>query len=160
MEQPAHLNGSPSSFMRHDSGESIQPILAQATVLMATVDSAISESMRELLGMFPLKTIWVTAVAEVKAVLAKENVAACFCGFWLVDGTYRDVVRHLKHRPVEIPAVIVCAPECPHEYREYLEALKIRAFDFICHPYRKSDLDRILRAATSNFRQSAQLHDW
>lgn len=159
MEQSVHSNRRPTSFMPHDSGRAIQPTLAQATVLMATVDSAISESMRELLGMFPLKTIWVTAVAEVKAVLAKENVAACFCGFWLVDGTYRDVVRHLKHQPVEIPAIIVCAPACPHEYREYLAALKIRAFDFICHPYRKSDLDRILRAAISNFRQSEQLHD-
>ena len=159
MEQSAHLNRRPYSFMRPGSGRAIQPILAQTTVLMATVDSAISESMRELLGMFPLKTIWVTAVAEVKAVLAKENVAACFCGFWLVDGTYRDVVRHLKNQPVEIPAIIVCAPACPHEYREYLAALKIRAFDFICHPYRKNDLDRILRAAISNFRRSEQLQD-
>jgi hypothetical protein len=41
----------------------------------------------------------------------------------------------------------VCAPECPHEYRDYLAALNIRAFDFICHPYRRTDLERILHAA-------------
>jgi hypothetical protein len=55
----------------------------------------------------------------------------------------------LKRQPVEIPAIIVCEPACPHEYRDYLAALNIRAFDFICHPYRKSDMDRILWAAFS-----------
>jgi DNA-binding NtrC family response regulator len=133
----------------------LQPTFTQPTVLVATVDSAIRQSMQELLQMYPLKTIWAKAVDEVKNVLASESVAACFCGFWLVDGTYRDVVRHLKRQPVEIPAIIVCAPACPHEYRDYLAALNIRAFDFICHPYRRADLERILRAAITGRRPSA-----
>jgi hypothetical protein len=54
------------------------------------------------------------------------------------------VVRLLKHRHAEVPMVIVCSPECPQEYRDYLAALNIRAFDFICHPYRNMDLERIL----------------
>lgn len=133
----------------------LQPTFTQPTVLVATVDSAIRQSMQELLQMYPLKTIWAKAVVEVKTVLAGETVAACFCGFWLLDGTYRDVVRHLKRQPVEIPAIIVCAPACPNEYRDYLAALNIRAFDFICHPYRRTDLERILRAAITERRPSA-----
>jgi DNA-binding NtrC family response regulator len=149
MNQPAPANANPLSFMGHESGQSLQPTLTRPTVLVATVDSTISSGMRELLQMYPLKTIWAKGVAEVRAVLAKERVAACFCGFWLVDGTYRDVVRHLKRQPVEIPAIVVCGPACPYEYRDYLAALNIRAFDFICYPYRKSELERILRAAIS-----------
>jgi DNA-binding NtrC family response regulator len=119
----------------------------QATVLVATNDVEIRECISELLQLFPLRTVWAKGLEEVKSILARESITACFCGFWLVDGTYRDVVRHLKLQPVEIPAIIVCAPSCPHEYRDYLAALNIRAFDFICHPYRKTDMERILRSA-------------
>jgi len=157
MDQSAPANAKSISASRNESSESFQPILNPPTVLVATVDSAITNTMNGLLQDYPLRTIWAKGVDEVRAVLAKENVAACFCGFWLVDGTYRDVVRHLKRQPVEIPAIIVCAPACPHEYRDYLAALNIRAFDFICHPYRKSDLDRILRAAFAERFQSATL---
>lgn len=157
MDQSAPVKGNPVSVLRHKSGESIPPTLTQPTVLVATVDSGISNSMRELLQNYPLRTIWAKGVDEVRGMLAKESVAACFCGFWLVGGTYRDVVRHLKRQPVEIPAVIVCAPACPHEYRDYLAALNIRAFDFICHPYRKSDFEQILRRAISERCQSAEL---
>jgi DNA-binding NtrC family response regulator len=109
-----------------------------ATVLIATVDPDIRREMRELLEPYPVRVLWAKGVEEVRWLLSKERITVCFCGFWLVDGTYRDVVRHLRSQPVEIPSVIVCAPDCPHEYTDYLAALKIRAFDFICHPYRKA----------------------
>jgi DNA-binding NtrC family response regulator len=120
---------------------------SRPTVLLATNDPEIRENIAELLQFFPLKTVWAKGMEEVKSVIVGESVAVCLCGFWLVDGTYRDVVRHLKSQRVEIPAVIVCAPACPHEYSEYLAALKIKAFDFICHPYLKTDMERILRSA-------------
>jgi DNA-binding NtrC family response regulator len=102
-----------------------------------------------MLDIYPLRTIWAKGVAEVRDVLARERVAACFCAFWLVDGTYRDVVRHLKCQPVEIPAIVVCGPACPLEYKDSFAALNIRAFDFICYPYPKSDVARMLRSAIS-----------
>jgi two-component system, OmpR family, response regulator len=117
------------------------------SILLATTDSEIRRIMSDLLQGYTINTLWAGGMEEIKSALAKEDVAACFCGFWLVDGTYRDVVRHLKRQRAEMPVVIVCAPECPHEYRDYLAALNIRAFDFICHPYRRTDLERILHAA-------------
>ena len=149
MAHLAPLNPTSSNVMRYETGQSVHAGTAQPTVLVATVDTAIANSMRELLEMYPLRTVWAKGVDEVKSALARENVAACFFGFWLVDGTYRDVVRHLRRQQVEIPAIVVCEPACPHEYRDYLAALNIRAFDFICHPYRKSDMERILRTAIS-----------
>jgi len=120
---------------------------AQSTVLVATAEPTIITSMRELLDGYSLRTIWVRGMEEVRATLSKETVSACFCGFWLIDGTYRDVVRLLKRQAVEVPAIIVCSPSCPQEYRDYLAALNLRAFDFLYHPYRKTDVDRILHAA-------------
>jgi DNA-binding NtrC family response regulator len=139
----------------HGFGSSFQPRRVNApsgasqkpNILFATVDSSASAPLYPLLEMYPVNILWAKSLEQVRSVLAREKVAACFCGFWLVDGTYRDVVRHLRRQPAEIPAVIVCAPECPQEYRDYLAALNIRAFDFICHPYRRMDLERILQSA-------------
>jgi hypothetical protein len=83
--------------------------------------------------------------------------SACFCDFWLIDGTYRDIVRLWKKGPVEIPTTIVCEPGYPNEYWDYLASLNIRAFDFICHPDRKTDRERILQATLSERALSARL---
>jgi DNA-binding NtrC family response regulator len=118
-----------------------------STVLVASVDPDIRSSLSALLGANPAKTVWANSVEGVRSALAKENVSACFCGFWLLDGTYRDVIRLLKSRPIEIPAIIACAPGCPDEYQDYLAALNIRAFDFISFPYSAAHLERVLGAA-------------
>jgi DNA-binding NtrC family response regulator len=157
MDHAAPVTKNPASTLSFESAARFQPSVAQPAVLVATTDTVTSDCMRSLLQMYPLRTLWAKGVGEVRALLAKENVAACFCGFWLVDGTYRDVVRLLKRHPVEIPAIIVCEPACPNEYRDYLAALNIRAFDFICYPYRKTDMERILRATLSERALTARL---
>jgi DNA-binding NtrC family response regulator len=149
MNQPKAVNDSGTSVSRHETVEMVESSLAQLTILVATAETAINTSMRELLEAYPLRTIWARGVDEVRSALSRETVDACFCGFWLIDGTYRDVVRHLKRQPAEIPAIVVCAPSCPQEYRDYLAALNLRAFDFLCHPYRRMNLERILRATIS-----------
>ena len=157
MDQKAAVRNHLSSVFDRDAGEPFPPVAGGPTVLVATVDPVISSSMRDLLQMYPLRTLWARGLADTRALLSKENVAACFCGFWLIDGTYRDVVRLLKRRPLEIPAIIVCEPACSNEYRDYLASLHIRAFDFICHPYRKTDLARILQATLSERAHAARL---
>jgi DNA-binding NtrC family response regulator len=157
MDRAAAVSKNPATALHRESTVQFQPSAAQPVALLATTDPVISYSMGALLQMYPLRTLWAKGVGEVRALLAKENVAACFCGFWLVDGTYRDVVRLLKRQPVEVPAIIVCEPACPHEYRDYLAALNIRAFDFICYPYRKTDLERILQATLSERAHAARL---
>ena len=121
----------------------------RATILLATVDPDVRVSMSALLDSYNIKAVSVTGLEDLRIALARETVSACFCGFWLVDGTYRDVVRQLRRQPVEIPVIVVCAPGCSQEYRDSLAALNIRAFDYICYPYRKADLERILHSAVS-----------
>jgi len=156
MNQSRAANENATSVSRHEAVEIVEPALAHLTILVATAEPAISTSMRDLLAAYPLRTIWTRGVDGVRAALSRETVDACFCGFWLIDGTYREVVRHLKRQPAEIPAIVVCAPSCPQEYRDYLAALNLRAFDFLCHPYRRMDLERILRAAISKRGLSAR----
>ena len=115
------------------------------TVLIATVTPEICSDLNGLLESFSFNTIWLKGVEAAKNMLAKERVAACFCGFWLQDGTYRELVRHIRRERIEIPVILVSEPDCPHEYRDYLAALNIGALDFLSHPYRKCDLERMLQ---------------
>lgn len=122
---------------------------AEATILLATVDPDIRASMSVLLDSYRVKALSITRLEELRVALSRETISACFCGFWLVDGTYRDVVRQLRRQPNEIPVIVLCGPGCSEEYRDYLAALNIRAFDYICYPYRKADLERILDSTVS-----------
>jgi DNA-binding NtrC family response regulator len=135
----------PAESPRINSARSVRP-----SVLIATVDPEIRKIMGELLHGFAINTTWVSGIAEVRSALAQDDLMACFCGFWLVDGTYRDVVRHLKRQRADLPMIIVCAPTCPQEYRDYLAALNIRAFNFISYPYHRFDLERILDSAMAS----------
>jgi DNA-binding NtrC family response regulator len=117
------------------------------TVLIATIDTEIREALAELLELATLNAIWVGSVEDVKTLVARERIAACLCGFWLQDGTYREVIRHLRRERIDIPAIIVSAPACPQEYRDYLAALNLGALDFLCYPYQKPDFERMLESA-------------
>jgi DNA-binding NtrC family response regulator len=131
----------------------------EATILLATVDPEIRASMSGLLDSYRVKAVSVTRLEELRLALTRETISACFCGFWLVDGTYRDVVRQLRRQPNEIPVIVLCGPGCSEEYRDYLAALNIRAFDYLCHPYRRADLERILHSAVSVRRPSMPSRD-
>jgi len=117
------------------------------TILIATVAPEICDDLKELLQTFSFNTMWVKGVEAAKSMLQKERVVACLCGFWLQDGTYRELVRYIRREKMELPVILVSEPDCPREYRDYLAAINIGALDFLCHPYRKSDLEGMLGLA-------------
>ncbi len=129
-----------------------------SSVLIATVDADIYSGLSELFQTFSLNTIWSKSVEAAKRVLVRERVAACFCGFWLQDGTYRELVSHIRRQRVDIPMIIVSPPSCPHEYRDYLSAINICALDFLYHPFCKSDLARWLASGMGGNTQDLDAH--
>jgi len=94
--------------------------------------------------------LWATALEEVGAALDHGKVAACFCGSWLVDGTYRNILHALRRRASEIPVVMVCEPECSQEFQDSLAAVNIRAIDFFSHPYERADFARIMKSISGS----------
>lgn len=128
-------------------------------MLIATIDVEIREALVELLEIASINAIWVASVEEVKTLVARERIAACLCGFWLQDGTYREVVRHLRRERMDIPAIIVSAPACPQEFRDNLAAMNLGALDFLSYPYQKSDFERILQSAIAAHSHSTRKQD-
>lgn len=161
----ASLAYEPSGTHGHSSARDLSESItigstgAEATILLATVDPDIRASMSALLDSYKVRAVSVTRLEELRLALSRETISACFCGFWLVDGTYRDVVRQLRRQPNEIPVIVLCGPGCSEEYRDYLAALNIRAFDYIYYPYSKADLERILHSTVSVRRPSVPSSD-
>jgi DNA-binding NtrC family response regulator len=144
------INGSNQTLERSlnaGSPTALMKTLRRPNLLIATIDSEVRNSLFELLGTYAVHTIWAKGMGEIKSSLAGENVAACFCSFWLLDGTYRDILRYVKRQQAEIPLIVLCPQACSQEHQEYLAALNIHAFDYICYPYRREDLEKVLPAA-------------
>lgn len=132
-----------------------QEIPDAPTVLVAALNWQVCSGLSSVLASFAINTEWVSSVAEATKVLETKDVSACLCGYWLEDGTFKDLARHIRRSTVKIPMIAVSAPACRNEYRDYLAAMNIGAFEFLCHPYQRTDLDRVLRQAiTAHVRQN------
>jgi DNA-binding NtrC family response regulator len=142
------------------SGRYVTPYLpghsGTATVLIATADLQVRSELAGILDGQGVEIDSVTGVEAAKSQLIGDGVAACLCGFGLEDGTYKDLVKHARRHVPETPVIIVSTPGCPNEYREYLAAMNAGAFDFLCHPYEKREVKRILRLAVSSSRRFAR----
>jgi DNA-binding NtrC family response regulator len=147
MNPAIELKGQVESNIARKQTKSTRRTPNRPTVLIATVDPEIQDGLAGLLETASINAIWVGSVEEVKTIVARENIVACLCGFWLQDGTYREVIRHLRRERLDIPAIIVSAPACPHEYRDYLAAMNLGTLDFLCHPFQQSDFERMLESA-------------
>lgn len=134
-----------------------QEIPDAPTVLVAALDWQVRGGLSTVLESFTINTEWVSSVAEATKVLETNDVSACLCGYWLEDGTFKDLARHIRRLTAKIPMIAVSAPACRNEYRDYLAAMNIGAFDFVCHPYQKTDLDRVLRQAISAYTRQNRL---
>lgn len=133
-----------------------QEILDAPMVLVAAVDWQVRTGLSSVLSFFAINTVSVSSITLATKVLATRDVSVCLCGFWLEDGTFKDLARHIRCSEARIPLVAVSAPACRNEYRDYLAAMHNGAFDFLCHPYLKTDLDRVLRQAiTARARQAS-----
>ena len=126
------------------------------TVLIATIDSEVRDVLAGILDGHGLGIQWVRGVEAAMGLLAEDGVAACLCGFGLEDGSYKELVKHAKRQMPEVPVIIVSTPSCPNEYGEYLAAMNAGAFDFLCHPYQKREVERILRLAVTSFRRTSR----
>jgi len=83
-------------------------------------------------------------LAEAEEVLSRQRVALVFCDDHLTDGSYRDLLRSLRTWKQSPHTVVTTRTG---EWKEYLEALGLGAFDMIQYPYRSTDVElNVIRA--------------
>lgn len=130
----------------------LSPSDGSFAVLLATGDQQVRHALTGILEGQGVDVEWAKGVESAKRLLTARDISACLCGFGLEDGSYRDLVKYAKHQPNETPVIIISTPSCPNEYGEYLAAMNTGAFDFLCYPYQKREVERILRLAVASFR--------
>jgi two-component system nitrogen regulation response regulator GlnG len=116
-------------------------------ILVASEDESVRQTLCELLSGYHIDTLAVASIDGVKSLLAVKRIAVVLSGVSLEGGSYRDLLSEVKERAPGVPVIVVSTPASSDEYRDYLASVNSGAFDFVCHPYQKAELERILRLA-------------
>lgn len=113
-------------------------------VLVAASNAESCQALTQVLSRMGLKLAISSSVQEVKAILAKKPVSLVFCEEKFADGNYQDVLRAVKRTAEKAPVVV---SSHSHDWNEYLEALRLGAFEFLDGPVRALDIEMIVRYA-------------
>lgn len=113
-----------------------------AKILVASSDLENGYSLKKLLLECGLDSAVVSSLEEARALLAKETISLVICDAQLTGGSFRE----LLHQSVSTKIPVVVASRLP-DTREYLEAMRLGAFDFIASPYRLSEMQQIVSSA-------------
>jgi len=115
-------------------------------VLVALSDPAGQQAIQNVLPRCGAEPIFASTMREARAVLSQElePVALVVCEDRLVDGNFRELLPVAKAAREEVPVVVTSRIE---NTEEYLEAMKLGAFDFVVAPFDRSELERIVHNA-------------
>ena len=111
-------------------------------VLIAIPDPETRKTLNRELAKSGFEPVYCTSHDGVRAALVHECVGIVFCSIRLSDCSFRDVLRLARSGKEEVP-VIVCSDYCDKAL--YNEALRLGAFDFITCPYRRVEIERVVR---------------
>ncbi len=113
-------------------------------ILVVCSHPTITDELSQLLLQCGVVPVHARGVTESKSILAAGRVALVVCSTHLADGSYADLISQLRRSKPPVPVVIASSLVNNDEYREYLNAMRLGAFDFICSPYRRLEIERIV----------------
>jgi DNA-binding NtrC family response regulator len=119
-------------------------MMGRTRVLIALADPASRRALSNLLPLHDVEPVFAATLREARAVLAHEPVALVVCEDILHDGSYRDLLPVARAAKGDVPVVVTSRVDNPEEY---LEAMKLGAFDFVAEPFSRTEMDRILHNA-------------
>jgi ActR/RegA family two-component response regulator len=125
--------------------------LAWKTVVLSSNQNQI-RTLSEILNLHGLEAICTVTVSQYRDVLSKQPVGLVFCDPNLPDGNYRDVIN--SARSIGSNARIVLTSRQAN-WPEFLEAVRVGAFDVISTPCRPEDVESIVIQAKRDDRKMA-----
>ncbi len=119
-------------------------MMSRMRVLVALADPASQRALSNVLPLHDLEPVFAATMREARAVLASESIGLVVCEDCLIDGSYRDLLPVAQAARGDVPVVVTSRTDNPEEY---LEAMKLGAFDFVAAPFSRTELDRIVHNA-------------
>ncbi len=120
-------------------------------VIFASGDQEIQEELIPVLKRCGLQPLVISSLRELQMTLQREEIALAFCTNKLPDGSFRDALHMFKVSWARVPVVIASRLG---NWDEYLEAMRLGAFDYVSTPYRFPDVER----AVSNALREHAIH--
>jgi len=105
----------------------------------------------ERLGIDPLTS---STVGECKDIMATERVGLIFCDRLLADGNCHDLLNASKSGRTKARVVVMSSTA---DWDEFLEAMRLGAFDVIASPCRATDVEWMIIQALRYERTEAKL---
>lgn len=113
-------------------------------ILVASEDLENRRAFKTIIEREGLDPICTSTVSESRRIIATENVRLVFCDRNLPDGNFKELLAAAKSLS---PAVRLVVMSREFEWDEYLEAMRLGAFDVIASPCIATDIEcMILRA--------------
>ena len=122
-------------------------------IVIVSSDSNHLSALTEILKKRGLEPICTPTVVQFRNVLSRHSIGLVFCDSTLSDGDYRDVIN--ASRSVGSKARIVVTSRQAN-WPEYLEAIRVGAFDVISAPCRPKDVDWMVIQARRDDRKMAK----
>jgi DNA-binding NtrC family response regulator len=107
-------------------------------IVIASTDEEERRAMCNILAKQGLDPIAASTVRECKKIMAQESVGLIFSARSLADGDYRDLLIAARTATRKIRIVLATRLT---DWDEYLEAMRLGAFDVISAPSRPTDVE-------------------
>lgn len=123
-------------------------------ILVVSSDMENRKSLLHILDSLSLNVISCSALNEAVEVLSRQEVPLVFCDELLSDGFYRDLLSASKTGRRALRIVVTIRGE----WDEYLEAMRLGAFDAVRYPFRPTDIELVVIHAMRESREATASH--
>jgi DNA-binding NtrC family response regulator len=117
----------------------------QRRVLVAGCDAESLHMLTGVLKDWDLEPLSVTTVKEAQTALDGQDLALVLCEGQLPDGSFRDLLDTATSRKPPLRVVVLARGE-----KDYVDAIRLGAFDAIPAPFRRSDVQWMMIQALRN----------
>jgi DNA-binding NtrC family response regulator len=111
-------------------------------IFVATSDLESRRALTTILNREGVDLICTSTIREFRDTVTQENVGLVFCEGQLADGNYRDLLAACRSMKSKVRVVVTYT-----DWDEYLDAIRLGAFDVIETPYRPTDVEWVVAQA-------------
>jgi len=128
--------------------------MTDCQVLIASSDLEHRQVLRDIFVNLGLDPMYSANVQETREALATNPISVIFCEKRLTDGGFQEVLALARKLN---PKVLVVVASRMENRDEYMEAMRLGAFDVIPFPCHPTDVDWVVIRAMRHWRQKRSL---
>ena len=123
-------------------------------IMVASSDVEGRRALSNILAKLGVDPLTSSTVRECKEIMATERVGLVFCDRLLADGNCHDLLSAAKGGRMKARVVVISSTA---DWDEFLEAMRLGAFDVIANPCRATDVEWMIIQALRYERTDSKL---